>query len=164
MCDAVKDLNGIQGENGIELSWTTDDGQQTTEFEIYRGTRFLGTTEETTFTDNSLTESGDYIYSVRMISDGCSGLFQNVSVNYNHVMIEENPAPSIFVYPNPAREVVKISVDGGKTSVLKIYNIMGILVEEFEMNSDNIEVNISGYEKGIYYLHVDGKTVKMVKN
>ena len=164
MCDAVKDLNGIQGENGIELSWTTDDGQQTTEFEIYRGTRFLGTTEETTFTDNSLTESGDYIYSVRMISDGCSGLFQNVSVNYNHVMIEENPAPSMFVYPNPAREVVKISVDGGKTSVLKIYNIMGILVEEFEMNSDNIEVNISGYGKGIYYLHVDGKTVKMVKN
>ena len=39
-----------------------------------------------------------------------------------------------------------------------------ILVEEFEINSDNIEVNISGYERGIYFFNIDGEVVKVIKD
>ena len=170
MCDAVKDLNGIQVENGIELSWTTDDGQQATEFEIYRGTRFLGTTDETIFTDNSLTESGDYIYSVRMISDECSGLFQNVSVIYNHVSIEENTKANVSVYPNPAKDYIKLAISG-QLSVVRIYNVLGMLVEEITVgtqfdtsatNSDEIEINISDYNPGIYFFNINGSVTKVL--
>ena len=163
MCDAVKDLNGIQVENGIELSWTTDNGQQTTDFyEIYRGTRFLGTTDETTFVDNTLTESGDYIYSVRMISDECSGLFQNVTVNYNHVSVVENDVTNVTVYPNPARDFVKLSAIRYQLSVVRIYNYLGILIEEIEVNSDEIEIKVSDYKPGIYIINIqdnDGNAV-----
>ena len=163
MCDAVKDLNGIQGENGIELSWTTDDGQQATEFEIYRGTRFLGTTYETTFTDNSLTESGDYIYSVRMISDECSGLFQNVSVIYNHVSIEENTKANVSVYPNPAKDFIKLSAIGGQSSVVRIYNCIGTIVEEMEIDSEDVEIDISEYNSGIYFININGENGNVIK-
>ena len=163
MCDAVKDLNGIQVENGIELSWTTDNGQQTTDFyEIYRGTRFLGTTDETTFVDNTLTESGDYIYSVRMISNECSGLFQNVTVNYNHVSVVENDVTNVTVYPNPARDFVKLSDIRYQLSVVRIYNYLGILIEEIEVNSDEIEIKVSDYKPGIYIINIqdnDGNAV-----
>ncbi len=163
MCDAVKDLNGIQVENGIELSWTTDNGQQTTDFyEIYRGTRFLGTTDETTFVDNTLTESGDYIYSVRMISDECSGLFQNVTVNYNHVSVVENDVTNVTVYPNPARDFVKLSAIRYQLSVVRIYNYLGILIEEIEVNSNEIEIKVSDYKPGIYIINIqdnDGNAV-----
>ena len=164
MCDAVEDLSGMQSENGIELSWSTDNGQQTTDFyEIYRGTRFLGTTEENTFIDNTLTESGDYIYSVRMISDECSGLFQNVTVNYNHVSIEENDVTNVNVYPNPARDVVKVSTVNGQQSTVRVYNYLGMLIEEISVGtrhatsvpySNEIEINVSDYKSGIYFVEV----------
>ena len=163
MCDTVKDLNGIQVENGIELSWTTDDGQQATEFEIYRGTRFLGTTDETIFTDNSLTESGDYIYSVRMISDECSGLFQNVSVIYNHVSIEENTKANVSVYPNPAKDFIKLSAIGGQSSVVRIYNCIGTIVEEMEIDSEDVEIDISEYNSGIYFININGENGNVIK-
>ena len=163
MCDAVKDLNGIQGENGIELSWTTDNGQQTTDFyEIYRGTRFLGTTDETTFVDNTLTESGDYIYSVRMISDECSGLFQNVTVNYNHVSVVENDVTNVTVYPNPARDFVKLSAIRYQLSVVRIYNYLGILIEEIDVDSNEVEINTSGYNSGVYFINIETNKGKVV--
>ena len=163
MCDAVKDLNGIQVENGIELSWTTDNGQQTTDFyEIYRGTRFLGTTDETTFVDNTLTESGDYIYSVRMISDECSGLFQNVTVNYNHVSVVENDVTNVTVYPNPARDFVKLSAIRYQLSVVRIYNYLGILIEEIDVDSNEVEINTSGYNSGVYFINIETNKGKVV--
>ena len=163
MCDAVKDLNGIQVENGIELSWTTDNGQQTTDFyEIYRGTRFLGTTDETTFVDNTLTESGDYIYSVRMVSDECMGLFQNVTVNYNHVSVVENDVTNVTVYPNPARDFVKLSDIRYQLSVVRIYNYLGILIEEIDVDSNEVEINTSGYNSGVYFINIETNKGKVV--
>ena len=41
---------------------------------------------------------------------------------------------------------------------------MGMKVDEIEMNSDNIEVNISDYERGIYFFNVEGEVVKVIKN
>ena len=41
---------------------------------------------------------------------------------------------------------------------------MGMTVEEIEMNSDNIEINISDYERGIYFFNIDGNVVKVIKN
>ena len=69
-----------------------------------------------------------------------------------------------MIYPNPAKDLVKISAISGQSSLVRIYNVMGMTVEEIEMNSDNIEVNISDYERGIYFFNIDGNVVKVVKN
>ena len=164
MCDAVEDLSGMQGDNEIELSWSTDNNQQTTDFyEIYRGTRFLGTTEETTFIDNTLTESGDYIYSVRMVSDECMGLFQNVTVNYNHVSVVENDVTNVTVYPNPARDFVKVSTVNRQQTTVRVYNYLGILIEEIEVNSNEIEINVSDYNPGIYLINIQTENNCFIK-
>ena len=164
MCDAVDNLSGTQNENGIELSWSTENGQQTTDFyEIYRGTRFLRATEKTTFTDNTLTISGDYIYSVRMISENCSGLFQNVTVNYNNVMIEENEAAGVYVYPNPARDFVKLSAISHQISEIRIYNCFGMLIEDISATSNELEINISDYNPGIYLFNIQTESSSIIK-
>lgn len=163
MCDAVENLSGMQSENEIELSWSTNNNQQTTDFyEIYRGTRFLGTTEETTFIDNTLTESGDYIYSVRMVSDECMGLFQNVTVNYNHVSVVENDVTNVTVYPNPARDFVKLSAISCQLSVVWVYNSLGILIEEIDVDSNEVEINTSGYNSGVYFINIETNKGKVV--
>ena len=60
--------------------------------------------------------------------------------------------------------MVKISSISGHSSIVIIYNVMGMKVDEIEMNSDNIEVNISDYERGIYFFNVEGEVVKVIKN
>ncbi len=163
MCDAVENLSGMQSENEIELSWSTNNNQQTTDFyEIYRGTRFLGTTEETTFIDNTLTESGDYIYSVRMVSDECMGLFQNVTVNYNHVSVVENDVTNVTVYPNPARDFVKVSTVNRQQTTVRVYNYLGILIEEIDVDSNEVEINTSGYNSGVYFINIETNKGKVV--
>ncbi len=78
--------------------------------------------------------------------------------------IEETSDKNVYIYPNPAKDVVKISSISGHSSIVIIYNVMGMKVDEIEMNSDNIEVNISDYERGIYFFNVEGEVVKVIKN
>lgn len=68
------------------------------------------------------------------------------------------------IYPNPANNFVKISSTTGQPSVVKVYNCLGMLVEEIEMNSEEIEINVSDYNSGVYFVEVDGEVVKVVKS
>ena len=68
------------------------------------------------------------------------------------------------IYPNPASDFVKISSTTGQPSVVKVYNCLGMLVEEIEMNSEEMEINVSDYNSGVYFVEVDGEVVKLIKN
>jgi hypothetical protein len=68
------------------------------------------------------------------------------------------------IYPNPAVDVVYISVGGGNAGVsqlplVKIYDQNGALL--FSGKTDR--VNMSGYAAGMYLFDVDGEKVKVIK-
>ena len=46
--------------------------------------------------------------------------------------------------------------------MVKIYNALGMLVDEYEMNSGEIEINVSDYNSGIYFIDLDGVMNKVV--
>jgi hypothetical protein len=52
--------------------------------------------------------------------------------------------------------------------VIKIYNYLGILIGEFEANSNEIEINISNYNSGVYFIEINtenGNNIKrIIKN
>ena len=97
-----------------------------------------------------------------MISDECSGLFQNVTVNYNHVSVVENDVTNVTVYPNPARDFVKLSAIRYQLSVVRIYNYLGILIEEIDVDSNEVEINTSGYNSGVYFINIETNKGKVV--
>ena len=70
----------------------------------------------------------------------------------------ENEVYMVSVYPNPARNIVKLSVDGHNMSSVRIYNCLGMLVEEItagaQYTTDEIEINVSDYKSGIYFINV----------
>ena len=70
----------------------------------------------------------------------------------------ENEVDMISVYPNPAKDIVKLSVDGHNMSSVRIYNCLGMLVEEItsgaQYATDEIEINVSDYKSGIYFINV----------
>ena len=69
---------------------------------------------------------------------------------------------NLNIYPNPAKDFVKVSTDNGQQSTVRIYNTVGMLVEEIEMNSGEIEINVSDYKSGIYFINVNGKVEKLI--
>jgi hypothetical protein len=71
--------------------------------------------------------------------------------------VEETEKVAFNIYPNPAEDFVKLSAVSCQLSAIKIYNCLGIMVEEMEVNSSEVEVNTSNYETGIYFINIEGK-------
>lgn len=67
------------------------------------------------------------------------------------------------IYPNPANDFVKLSVYSRHPSVLRVYNVMGILVEEIEVNSKEIEIDVSDYDTGVYFFNIEGQISKLIR-
>lgn len=82
----------------------------------------------------------------------------------NSTNVEENASHDFVAYPNPAKDIVKLSAISGQLSVVKIYNMMGMLIEKFEFSSDEVKIDVSDYNSGIYFFNVDGETFKIIKN
>lgn len=78
------------------------------------------------------------------------------------INVDEVAANSYSIFPNPAKDFVKVSTDNGQQSTVRIYNTVGMLVEEIEMNSEEIEINVSDYKSGIYFININGKVEKLV--
>ena len=57
------------------------------------------------------------------------------------------------VYPNPAKDQVRIESAKGIESVM-VYNMMGVLVETIPANSMMLNVNLSQYREGTYFFNI----------
>ena len=67
----------------------------------------------------------------------------------------------IIIYPNPATNYFKISSKDAK-STLNIYNSAGQLVLSKVYKKDE-EINVSNLLPGIYFVKVNGSTLKLIK-
>ena len=65
----------------------------------------------------------------------------------------------ISVYPNPTKGNITITLDSSKTESLEfiIYNSLGQAVGYFELDSNNLEINLSYLSNGVYYYHIKNK-------
>jgi hypothetical protein len=78
---------------------------------------------------------------------------------------EEINKVDITVYPNPVQDEIRIKSNGnivGEDYVL--YNNIGMLVITGKVMSENTSIDIMELPKGMYYLVLGGKTIKLIKN
>lgn len=70
------------------------------------------------------------------------------------------------INPNPAQDVVRVSTVNGQQSTIRIYNTLGMLIEEIDIdsvtNSNEIEINVSDWDKGIYFVRLNDKVEKLI--
>jgi hypothetical protein len=114
------------------------------------------------------------VYENEMTSVGALNIIISNWVNVNENKVKES---YISVYPNPAKDFVKLSavsgqlsaVSGqlsavsGQLSVVKVYNCLGMLVEEIEVNADEVEIDVSEYNTGIYFFNIQTESENIVK-
>mgnify|MGYP003423158308 FL=1 len=58
------------------------------------------------------------------------------------------------IYPNPTSDFIKLSAVSHQLSSVRIYNCLGILIDEKEVSSNEIEINVSDYRSGIYFINI----------
>lgn len=96
--------------------------------------------------------------------------FENVAGNHRiEVVFEKGTGiddimtPQLTVYPNPTRDQVTIESDN-KINHVQIFDITGRTVLELHhIGNTRTTVDMSAFADGAYFMNVDGKTVKVVK-
>ena len=73
-------------------------------------------------------------------------------------MTEENETLSL--YPNPANDFVTLL--GENLGMVHIYNALGQEVECFITKSDELRINTTHFEDGVYLIKTDNQTVRFV--
>ncbi len=58
------------------------------------------------------------------------------------------------IYPNPAGDFIRLSTDNRQQTTVRVYNYLGILVDEIDGDTSEIEINVSDYKSGIYFINV----------
>lgn len=80
---------------------------------------------------------------------------QTISV----ISVDELPEKtSIKVFPNPANNKFTISLDKAEETKVSVINLAGQTVSEEVFNTNNIEMNSSSWEQGIYLISIESAT------
>jgi agmatine/peptidylarginine deiminase len=86
---------------------------------------------------------------------------------YVNVGIDENKWSLIYLYPNPAKDYIKLQITNYELQIIdiEIYDVYGRNVSSHHQitSSPHHLINISHLPSGIYFLHIEGRILKFVK-
>jgi hypothetical protein len=153
----------------LSLQWETPEQGTPTGYDIYIDGELIkenhtGLSYSTTDFNEDVLDGKTHIaevvavYENEMTSVGAL----NIIIS-NWVNINEKEEISLSIYPNPAKDFVKIKAHSSDFKIVKIYNYLGILIDVIEANSDEIEINTSDYNTGIYIIDIQTENGKITK-
>ena len=68
------------------------------------------------------------------------------------------------IYPNPATSLLNIQVISNQETVnIKVYNSLGRIVDDFNSTTKKVQIDLSNYPAGIYYVGADDGTKNALK-
>ena len=166
-CYPVQNFSALlNDESGVlTLSWNAPEQVTPSGYNIYIDDELIEENyQEDTFNNFTINDDKTHIAEVVAVyEDGKTSVGAAKIVEIWNDVIEKDET-TFNVYPNPANEIVKLSIVGSQASVIRIYNVMGMMVDEIATDSNDIKINISDYVPGVYFFNVEGKTVKLIKN
>ena len=88
----------------------------------------------------------------------------NVDVIICSGINEIGEAYNISIYPNPAHNQLTISSENIAINKLEIFDITGKLVKQLTMSNEQLAIDISDLQKGVYFIKInDTETLKFIK-
>ena len=73
--------------------------------------------------------------------------------------VEEN-VTLVSIFPNPANE--NVTLKGENMGMVRVYNMLGQMLDEFETNGNELNINTAGYENGVYVVKAGEQTLRFV--
>ena len=180
VCPTPKSFSGTsyydEGEFGARLSWDSAPYEYTLDrFEIYRsvdGIEFkkvknIVNTPSITHYEcvDVVTTAGLYFYRiVAFYQNDCESDPVDIDVVIiDYTSVGENNADNVAVYPNPASGNVNIVAEGMRQ--VSVVNMMGQVMMTQCIDSDNVTLDMSAFDNGMYLVNiitVNGNIVKVL--
>ena len=142
----------------IGLSWDAVDGALG--YGIYMDGQFAGAIQETSIIIDQLAPDTEYCFAIFSISEldaegyivGFSATSEEVCATTYGVGVDEF-STAFNIYPNPVNDVLFIE-NGNNIEEVSIYTITGVMVYSEQCVSNNVQVNVSELEGGVYIIKV----------
>jgi PKD repeat protein len=72
--------------------------------------------------------------------------------------------PKLNLYPNPASTQLNIAIESTTgNAVLRIYNILGSVLDIIKVDSNLIQLDLSTYSSGVYYISMEDQNQRVVQ-
>ena len=135
---------------------------------LYRDGEFVGIFDAntTTYTDEDM-GPGEYSYSIRVIYGGdydvtyyAMSCPETVDVTIGDAVNENNEVVN-SIYPNPTSNDLNINAEA--MTHVTVFNAMGQMVYDQDVNTDSMILNMGQYEAGVYMVRIDTKNGNSVK-
>ena len=135
---------------------------------LYRDGEFVGIFDAntTTYTDEAM-EPGEYEYTIRVIYGGdydvtyyAMSCPETIDVTVHHLSIAENEVVN-SIYPNPTSSDLHINAEA--MTHVTVFNAMGQMVYDQDVNTDSMVLNMGQYEAGVYMVRIDTENGNSVK-
>lgn len=63
---------------------------------------------------------------------------------------------SLDLYPNPAGDEITVKATGNSAKInIKVYNVLGMILKDYEQDGEISKVDLSDYKSGIYFIGAD---------
>ncbi|MBR3699008.1 MAG: C10 family peptidase [Bacteroidales bacterium] len=141
--------------------------------EEYERIKLLGA-NKTSHTDNSVSQEGDYYYKLVAYYQGldCESApaanlnepnVYHVHFYYSIDAVDESDDHRVSLYPNPTTGM--LNVEAPSMQHLAVYNMLGQLVFETNVNGDSTSINMKEFGSGMFMVSVqtaDGIVIKKI--
>ena len=78
--------------------------------------------------------------------------------------IDQTGIAALSAYPNPTNGMLTVTGFAPSGDTMRIYNALGTLVATYTVYGDKAEIDLSPLAVGMYFVSVNGKTVKIIRN
>lgn len=147
------------------LSWQAPEEGSTGDlvrYDVYRDMNLIDSMEDELSYIDTITVGVTALYHVVAVySDGCEASTDTLVGEGIPDGIGENCENTFAIYPNPAKEMLTIVNNSNVVTKVEIVNMVGQVVKRFEI-SDKKELNISDLEGGVYFVKMNGVSMKLV--
>ena len=154
----------------LHIDWDAPEQGNPVGYNIYVNGELI----EENFTGNSYTDetiAGDlyddkHVHIAEVVAvyeNGMTSVAAIAVIDNDWINVAEKEDVNVMIYPNPASDVVKVTTVNGQQSTVRIYNILGMLVEEIEINSNETEINVSDYNPGVYFFNIQSEEFNVTK-
>ena len=157
----VRNMSALMNGSALRISWNAPEAGTPTGYNVYiNGTLEAENINALEYVKDNANQTHKTAEVVAIYENGTSvPVAKIIGIDDN---VNEIIANDINIYPNPAKDYVKVQADN-RISAVKVYNCLGMMVEEIEVNANEAEINISGYNRGIYFFNIETANGNLVK-
>ena len=164
-CDPVTNLTAVQvdyqGAAAIQAEWDAMTGA--TGYKVYLEGELLGqiTGHGVTIHNNGTPlPEGTYTVGVVAVYASCESDMAETTVTITYTGIDENEVVNA-IYPNPTSGDLHINATA--MTHVTVFNAMGQMVYDQDVNGDEMVINMGQYEAGVYMVRIDTENGSSVK-